>query len=141
MANTIIIFGASGDLTSRKLIPALFSLYRKKRLPEPTRVVGFSRTPLSDEQWREKLAETTAHFAAGEFTSASWQTFAQRVHYQPGDIGQAGDFTNLARRLADLETGAAGGKDMGKVIASLKADYPGRIDFGKASGKVKAALG
>ena len=39
------------------------------------------------------------------------------------------------------KTGAAGGKDMGKVIASLKADYPGRIDFGKASGKVKAALG
>lgn len=42
---------------------------------------------------------------------------------------------------AITKTGAAGGKDMGKVIASLKADYPGRIDFGKASGKVKAALG
>jgi uncharacterized protein len=42
---------------------------------------------------------------------------------------------------AIAKTGAAGGKDMGKVIASLKADYPGRIDFGKASGKVKAALG
>jgi uncharacterized protein YqeY len=39
------------------------------------------------------------------------------------------------------KTGASGGKDMGKVIASLKADYPGRIDFGKAAGKVKAALG
>ena len=42
---------------------------------------------------------------------------------------------------AITKTGAVGGKDMGKVIASLKADYPGRIDFGKASGKVKAALG
>jgi uncharacterized protein len=46
-----------------------------------------------------------------------------------------------AIRDAIAKTGAAGGKDMGKVIASLKADYPGRIDFGKASGKVKAALG
>ena len=46
-----------------------------------------------------------------------------------------------AMRAAIAKTGAAGGKDMGKVIASLKADYPGRIDFGKASGKVKAALG
>jgi len=46
-----------------------------------------------------------------------------------------------AIRAAITKTGAAGGKDMGKVIASLKADYPGRIDFGKASGKVKAALG
>ena len=46
-----------------------------------------------------------------------------------------------AIRAAIAKTGASGGKDMGKVIASLKADYPGRIDFGKASGKVKAALG
>ena len=46
-----------------------------------------------------------------------------------------------AIRDAIAKTGAAGGKDMGKVIASLKADYPGRIDFGKASGRVKAALG
>jgi uncharacterized protein len=46
-----------------------------------------------------------------------------------------------AIRGAIAKTGAAGGKDMGKVIASLKADYPGRIDFGKASAKVKAALG
>jgi uncharacterized protein len=46
-----------------------------------------------------------------------------------------------AIQAAIAKTGAAGGKDMGKVIASLKADYPGRIDFGKASAKVKAALG
>ena len=46
-----------------------------------------------------------------------------------------------AIKAAIAKTGAAGGKDMGKVIASLKADYPGRIDFGKASSKVKAALG
>jgi uncharacterized protein YqeY len=46
-----------------------------------------------------------------------------------------------AIRVAIAKTGAAGAKDMGKVIASLKADYPGRIDFAKASGKVKAALG
>ena len=48
---------------------------------------------------------------------------------------------DAAIKAAIEKTGAAGGKDMGKVIASLKADYPGRIDFGKASGKVKAALG
>ena len=48
---------------------------------------------------------------------------------------------DAAIKAAIAKTGASGGKDMGKVIASLKADYPGRIDFGKASGKVKAALG
>ena len=77
--HTIVIFGASGDLTSRKLIPALYSLYRKKRLPEPVRVVGFSRTPMSDEQWRDRLAETTAQFTGGEFTAESWQSFARGI--------------------------------------------------------------
>ena len=48
---------------------------------------------------------------------------------------------DAAIQTAIAKTGASGGKDMGKVIASLKADYPGQIDFGKASGKVKAALG
>jgi uncharacterized protein YqeY len=48
---------------------------------------------------------------------------------------------DAAIKAAIEKTGASGGKDMGKVIASLKADYPGRIDFGKASGRVKAALG
>ena len=48
---------------------------------------------------------------------------------------------DAAIKAAIEKTGAQGGKDMGKVIASLKADYPGRIDFGKASGRVKAALG
>ena len=48
---------------------------------------------------------------------------------------------DAAIKAAIEKTGASGGKDMGKVIAALKADYPGRIDFGKASGRVKAALG
>ena len=67
MAHTIVIFGASGDLTSRKLIPALYVLHRKKRLPPDTRIVGFSRTPMSHEEWRTKLAATTKEFAAEEF--------------------------------------------------------------------------
>ena len=60
MSATIVIFGASGDLTSRKLVPALYELTRKSPLPAQTRVVGFSRTPFSDKQWRDMLAKTTA---------------------------------------------------------------------------------
>ena len=66
MAHTIVIFGASGDLTSRKLIPALYELHRKKRLPADTRVVGFSRTKYGHDVWRQKLGETTAQFV-GQF--------------------------------------------------------------------------
>ena len=49
MAHTFVIFGASGDLTSRKLMPALYQLHRKKRLPADTRIVGFSRSPFSHD--------------------------------------------------------------------------------------------
>ena len=105
--HTIVIFGASGDLTSRKLIPALYGLYRKKRLPEPTRIIGFSRTAFSDEEWRGKLAESTAKFAGAEFTSESWQSFAQSIYYQPGDIGAADDFRALGKRLKTLEAGVS----------------------------------
>ena len=103
MAHTIVIFGASGDLTSRKLIPALYELLRKKRLPENTRIVGFSRTKLSDDAWREKLAGTTAHFLEKDFDAALWQKFAPAIHYHPGDLASADDFASLGRYLADLE--------------------------------------
>jgi glucose-6-phosphate 1-dehydrogenase len=66
-AHTIVIFGASGDLTSRKLVPVLYELFRKKRLPENTRIVGFSRTRFTDESWREKLTESTVYFVGKNF--------------------------------------------------------------------------
>jgi len=55
MPVTIVIFGASGDLTQRKLVPALFSLYRKGRLPANTRIVGFARRPWSHDEFRAQL--------------------------------------------------------------------------------------
>lgn len=103
MPQTIVIFGASGDLTSRKLVPALYELFRKRRLPEKTRIVGFSRTPFSHAAWQEKLAESTAQFVGPYFDKAAWADFASFLYYQPGDIGSPDDFPPLARFLADLE--------------------------------------
>jgi glucose-6-phosphate 1-dehydrogenase len=104
MPHTIVIFGASGDLTSRKLVPALYNLARAGRLPPETRIVGFSRTPYSDAQWRESLRETTARHAGDEpFDEAAWATFAAAIFYQPGDIGEAADVARLAERLATVE--------------------------------------
>jgi glucose-6-phosphate 1-dehydrogenase len=108
MSHTIVIFGASGDLTSRKLVPALFNLRQAGSLPADTRIVGFSRTPMSDAEWRASLRETTAkHCDCGPIDDAAWNAFAAQIHYQPGDIGKADDFGHLARRLAALEAGAA----------------------------------
>ena len=74
MAHTIVIFGASGDLTSRKLIPALYSLFRKERLPEETRIVGVSRSPFEHDQWRNELRDATAKFAPKLFDADAWKS-------------------------------------------------------------------
>jgi glucose-6-phosphate 1-dehydrogenase len=103
MAHTFVIFGASGDLTSRKLVPALYQLARKNRLPADTRVVGFSRTPYTHEAWRKELAEPVAKFAGADFKQDVWDKFAERIFYHAGDIEQPDDFDKLATFLDDLE--------------------------------------
>ena len=104
MPHTIVIFGASGDLTSRKLVPALYNLMRGGSLPADTRIVGFSRTPMSDAEWRASLRDTTAkHCNCGPLDDASWERFAASIHYQPGDIGVSADIGRLETRLQELE--------------------------------------
>ncbi|MEE2639140.1 MAG: glucose-6-phosphate dehydrogenase [Planctomycetota bacterium] len=104
MSNTIIIFGASGDLTSRKLIPALYSLFIKNRLPGETRIVGASRSRFSHQQWREALRESTREFVS-DFEEESFSQFSQSIHYQPLDISQLEDFVSLSRLLREIEKG------------------------------------
>src|SRR5205085_12342872 len=103
MPHTLVIFGASGDLTSRKLIPALYSLYHKQRLPKGTRIVGVARTKYTNESWRQELAASTRKFAEKEFEAATWEAFAANIFYQPGDIDQAAHLLALAKLLDELE--------------------------------------
>jgi glucose-6-phosphate 1-dehydrogenase len=103
MSVTLVIFGASGDLTSRKLLPALYQLFRKQRLPADTRIIGFSRTPYSDQQWRAALAESTEKFSGERFDAATWEKFAPAIYYQPGDLSRPADFETLHQRLRELE--------------------------------------
>lgn len=105
MAHSIVIFGASGDLTSRKLIPALYSLHRKRRLPPNCRVVGVSRTSLSSDAWREQLGTAAAQHLGKEFDAESWTRFAPCIEYLAGDIGVPEDFSRLGQTLNTLEQG------------------------------------
>ena len=103
MAHTIVIFGASGDLTSRKLIPALYRQFQRNRLPAQTRIVGVSRSHFSDEEWRGQLLQTTQQFVKKGFSDESWNAFAAHVHYQAADIASDDDFQKLAIRLDAIE--------------------------------------
>jgi len=110
MAHTIVIFGASGDLTSRKLIPALYSLHKKKRLPENTNIVGVSRSTFDHKHWRDSLKKTTSEFAGSLFDETTWASFAERVFYQPGDIQQVNDFCELGKFLTSIEPEGKAGR-------------------------------
>src|SRR5689334_16031432 len=89
---SIVIFGASGDLTHRKLIPALLSAYRKGRLPPNTNIVGFARRPYSHDDFRALLKEGAQEFAKSVFTEDSWSEFATHVYYVRGDLNTTADY-------------------------------------------------
>ena len=107
MAQTLVIFGASGDLTRRKLIPALYSLFRKNRLPEQTRIVGVSRTEFTHDAWRDVLGSSTAEFSPSDFDPDTWGRFAANVFYFPADAGQVEDVQKLAAFLKEHDHDAA----------------------------------
>lgn len=97
----IVIFGASGDLTHRKLIPALYNLYVKKRLPENTRIVGFARRDWSDEVFRDGLKKGVEEFSDHSFEAKIWDKFAKSIFYAKGNLDVADDYQQLADYLQD----------------------------------------
>lgn len=104
---SIVIFGASGDLTWRKLIPALYNNFKKGRLSECANIVGFARRAYSDDDFRAHLRAGAEQFSPETFDPATWDDFAKRIRYFQGNLDQAGDFANLNSFLLDLEAGAA----------------------------------
>ena len=110
MQNTIVIFGASGDLTSRKLVPALYRLYLKGRLPDQTRIVGVSRSPYEHEEWRTLLRETTDRFTGSAFDGSAWESFSKQIYYQPGDIKDTESFLALKASLESIEENQPAGR-------------------------------
>lgn len=100
---TLIIFGASGDLTRRKLVPALYSLHQKGLLPPQTQIVGYARRPYTDDSFRQLLLEGVQEFAGKWFDAGTWQTFAPRLFYLQGNLNEASGYDNLQLRLNQIE--------------------------------------
>jgi glucose-6-phosphate 1-dehydrogenase len=111
---TLVIFGASGDLTARKLIPSLYRLDRKGRLPAELRVVGVARSPFADGAYRDKLKGALREFLPKEYDAAAWDAFARRAFYVAGDATTAGGLDHLKAWLAEH-----GGADGGRVLFYL----------------------
>ena len=98
---TIVIFGASGDLAKRKLLPALYHLQAGGYLPERYAVVGFSRTTLSDDAYRESMLAALREQV--QEAVAADHPIIQALHYQPGDADNPATFHALKTRLDAIE--------------------------------------
>ena len=106
----VVIFGASGDLTKRKLVPALYRLVQERLVPAEFGIVGLARTPMSDDEFRQKMKESVQQFSeAKQVDEEVWNSFAQGLFYQSTDIGNAADYQKLSELLdrIDRERGTA----------------------------------
>src|SRR5258706_2153571 len=103
LPTSIVIFGASGDLTQRKLVPSLFNLFRKGRLPKQFRIIGYGGTAFSDEQFRAHLEEGMKQFAPFEFKAEEWGAFIPNLVYQQGRYTDLADFKKLGSLMKSWE--------------------------------------
>lgn len=105
---TVVIFGASGDLTYRKLIPALYNLAETGDLPTQFKVVGFARREKSDEVFRQELEEANKKHSRQGHKDELWASFGQSIHYHRSEFTEADGYTSLKALLDkfDAERGA-----------------------------------
>jgi glucose-6-phosphate 1-dehydrogenase len=99
----VVIFGAAGDLTRRKLMPALYNLAVDGSLPRPFAVVGVSRAPMATDELRARFRETTAEFSRRPLDSAVWDRFAGGIEYVAGTFEAPETYAALAEKLAALD--------------------------------------
>lgn len=104
-ATVLVIFGASGDLTSRKLIPALCNLAEDDYLPSNFIIIGSSRTRMSDEEFREKVYDGVKKYSRRPISPQVWERFSSRLYYQPVDGSQIDSFRTLKDRMESLTAG------------------------------------
>jgi glucose-6-phosphate 1-dehydrogenase len=109
---SVVIFGATGDLTHRKLVPALYNLAADGELPPAVTVVGFARREKGDDEFRREMEESTRKFSRQSVRDEIWKTFAQSIFYHQSDFGDESGYKTLATKLdkIDKERGTRGNR-------------------------------
>src|SRR5215469_8804602 len=102
-ACAMVIFGASGDLTKRKLLPALYNLAKDSLLAKEFALIGFARNDISTEEFRAKLTSEIREFATTTVDEDLWHWFCERIYYVKGEFGDAAAFVRLKQQLAAVD--------------------------------------
>jgi glucose-6-phosphate 1-dehydrogenase len=107
-STSIVIFGASGDLTHRKLVPALFHLHRKGRLPGGFRLLGVARTAMDTAAFRRELRQAVETFGGPGFDAQAWPSFEASLEYLSGDPTDSNSLTAVHQQLRAAEASQGG---------------------------------
>jgi glucose-6-phosphate 1-dehydrogenase len=99
----LVIFGSSGDLTRRKIMPAVYRLYRYNLLPDSFFVLGAARTEMDDKEFRERMREAVKETLPEDFSQDVWEKFAERLCYCNIDYAEAGTYSAIKDKLEPLE--------------------------------------
>jgi glucose-6-phosphate 1-dehydrogenase len=134
----LTIFGASGDLTKRKLLPALYALAFRRLLPEKFAVVGVARSEESDDEFRERMKEAVHEHARDEFRDEVWQPLAEGMRYIAADFSDEGGEDEVARTLSELDEERGTGGNRVYYLAIPPSVFPTVVD---ALGKRRSAEG
>jgi len=139
---TLVIFGASGDLTRRKLMPALWSLYAARTLPEPFAIIATARTAMSDGEFQQHMREAVGDYARVKPPSEGvWDRFASSVRYVPGDPADARLYPALADVLDQIERTRTGPPNRLFYCATPPSLYDDIIENLGASGLAASGPG
>src|SRR5215469_8080898 len=101
---TLVILGGAGDLSHKKLLPALYNLTLDGALGPKFEIVGFSLEALDDEKYRQFAHDGIKAFSRQELTEAGWGKFAPLLHFVSGSFTEAADYQKLKQRLAEIDS-------------------------------------
>src|SRR5579863_2585749 len=99
----MVIFGASGDLTKRKLIPALYNLAKENLLSKEFAVIGMARNEMTSEQFRDMIGKEIGEFATTKVDPDLWHWFARRIYYVTGDFDNPQSYEALGKLLVEVD--------------------------------------
>lgn len=140
-ACTVVIFGATGDLTHRKLVPALYNLQVEGALPAGVKILGFARREKSDEEFRTGLEELNKKISRSGHDDAIWSEFAQNIHYHQSEFQDEEGYARLAERLDEIDRERGGKGNRLFYIASAPSFFDDVLESLKKVGLNESADG
>jgi len=137
----IVIFGATGDLAHRKILPALYNLRRAGLLPPETGVIAYARRPYTDTAFRDEMRAAVEKHSRNPVEPGLWDDFAASIHYQQGDFSDPAAYRALAERIEQVDATAGTRGNILFYLATQPSAYPEIVANLGAAGLARRATG